>query len=78
MINIEPIGIVKNSFKEPADPFVMRKHESKIIIDPEFEEGLYRIEESVYIDITFHFHITIPHEKYVVNITEFTKKEEAL
>ncbi len=56
MIKIEPIGIVKNIFKEPADPFLMGKHESKIILDPEFEEGLYRIEESNYIDITFHFH----------------------
>jgi tRNA-Thr(GGU) m(6)t(6)A37 methyltransferase TsaA len=56
MIKIRPIGTVKNKFKESTDPFVMRKNKSKIIINPEFEDGLYRIEESVYIDITFHFH----------------------
>ncbi|MBN2612444.1 MAG: SAM-dependent methyltransferase [Bacteroidales bacterium] len=56
MITVEPIGIVKNKFKEPADPFLMRESQSKIIIDAKFEEGLYRIEESAYIDVTFHFH----------------------
>jgi len=56
MITIEPIGIVKNGFMEPADPFEMIKHESRIIINPEYEDGLYKIEQSEFIDITFHFH----------------------
>ncbi|HUX58330.1 MAG TPA: TrmO family methyltransferase [Bacteroidales bacterium] len=56
MITIKPIGIVRNDFVEPADPFEMVKHQSRIVIYPEFSEGLYKIEQSEFIDITFHFH----------------------
>lgn len=49
------IGIVKNRFNEPEDPAVIRAEESRIEISGEFSEGLYRIEESQYLDILFLF-----------------------
>jgi formylmethanofuran dehydrogenase subunit E len=53
---IQEIGVVKSRFKEPADPFEMRKWESTILIHKAFEEGLYRIEENPYIQVIFNFH----------------------
>jgi len=53
---IQEIGVVKSGFKESADPFEMRKHESTILINEGFEEGLFRIEENQYIQVLFHFH----------------------
>ncbi len=54
--HIQEIGIVKSRFKESADPFEMRKQESTILIHDDFAEGLYRLEESPYIQIIFNFH----------------------
>jgi hypothetical protein len=42
---IQEIGIVKNRFKEPADPYEIRRWESIIVIHETFEDGLDRIEE---------------------------------
>jgi formylmethanofuran dehydrogenase subunit E len=55
MRTIEEIGIVKSKFKESADPFEMRKHESTILIDKKYEEGLFRLEENRYIQVLFLF-----------------------
>ncbi|MBI9109315.1 MAG: tRNA (N6-threonylcarbamoyladenosine(37)-N6)-methyltransferase TrmO [Spirochaetales bacterium] len=55
MVEIREIGIVKNQYKEPADPFEMRKTESLIEIYEEFSEGLYDIESNSYLQILFHF-----------------------
>lgn len=55
MRKIEEIGIVKSKFKESADPFEMRKHESTIIVDKKYEEGLFRLEENRYIQVLFLF-----------------------
>lgn len=56
MLQIVPIGIVQSHFQQPADPMEMRKHESVIVIKPEYEEGLYRIEENEYVQVIFAFH----------------------
>ena len=56
MVNFKEIGIIKSNFKESADPYKMRDHESRIIIHNEFEEGLFKIEEEEYLDIIFSFH----------------------
>ncbi len=56
MINLKEIGIIKSHFKEQADPFKMKENESTIEIKEEFKEGLYRIEESEYIEVLFYFH----------------------
>jgi len=58
MEHINKIGTVKNSFKEHTDPNVIRKTESKIIVEKEFEDGLFRIEENRYIQVMFIFHLS--------------------
>ncbi len=54
----QSIGVVRSKFKERADPAKMRKYESIIIIDPKYEEGLYRIEKNEYIQVIFNFHLS--------------------
>src|SRR4030042_4462534 len=56
MFDFKEIGIIKSDFKESGDPFKMKEHESIIEIKKEFEDGLYRIEESDYLEIAFCFH----------------------
>ncbi len=53
---VYPIGYVESSFPEPDDPAVMREKESSLIIYPEYQEGLYKIEESDFLDVIFYFH----------------------
>jgi len=53
---VYPIGYVESSFPEPEDPEKMREKESSLIVYPEYEEGLYRIEESDFLDVLFYFH----------------------
>jgi formylmethanofuran dehydrogenase subunit E len=50
------IGVVKSSFTVPTDPGMMREKESLIIIDDEFNDGLYRVEENDYLIVVFHLH----------------------
>ncbi len=56
MFELQQIGIIKSDFKEPADPTEMRKHENSIIIEPEFAEGLYKIEGNDYLQVIFYLH----------------------
>jgi len=56
MQDIQEIGIVRNDMQEPMDPFEMRKQESIIAIHEQYVDGLYRIEDSEYIQIIFRFH----------------------
>jgi formylmethanofuran dehydrogenase subunit E len=56
MAEIREIGRVRSKFTDLTDPFVMRKEQSTIVIDPEFAEGLYDIESNRYLQILFHFH----------------------
>jgi formylmethanofuran dehydrogenase subunit E len=57
MIEISPIGYVSNRFKEaPADMDEMPQEESLIALEPEYQDGLYRIEEYQYLDVIFYFH----------------------
>ncbi|MFW5788064.1 MAG: tRNA (N6-threonylcarbamoyladenosine(37)-N6)-methyltransferase TrmO, partial [Halanaerobiales bacterium] len=42
----------------PAPPDEMRQYESTIEIKPEYEEGLYKIEESDFIVVIFNFHLS--------------------
>ncbi|TXT59143.1 MAG: tRNA-Thr(GGU) m(6)t(6)A37 methyltransferase TsaA [Promethearchaeota archaeon] len=50
------IGYVRNNFKSPTDALELRKYESLLVIFPEFEEGLHKIEENEYLQILFNFH----------------------
>ncbi|MBN2547382.1 MAG: tRNA (N6-threonylcarbamoyladenosine(37)-N6)-methyltransferase TrmO [Spirochaetes bacterium] len=56
MFDFKEIGVVRSNFKEHTDPFKMREFESTIEIKKEYVEGLYRIEESEYLEILFCFH----------------------
>ncbi len=58
MIELETIGIVKSKFTERKHTEEMRKSESTIEINPEYEEGLYRIDDSEYIQVLFNFHLS--------------------
>jgi len=55
IIPITTIGFVENKFSEPVDHEIIRKHESVIQVKPEYAEGLYRLEESEYIQVVFGF-----------------------
>jgi tRNA-Thr(GGU) m(6)t(6)A37 methyltransferase TsaA len=57
MVRLTQIGTVKSGFTEPQDPFEMRKHESRIEVLPEYAAGLYRLDESAYIQVIFGFHL---------------------
>ncbi|MGC9308105.1 MAG: tRNA (N6-threonylcarbamoyladenosine(37)-N6)-methyltransferase TrmO [Thermoplasmatota archaeon] len=56
MQDIRKIGVVHNDMHEPTDPFEMRKQESVIEIHEQYADGLYRIEDSDYIQVVFRFH----------------------
>ena len=58
MEHIKKIGTVKNNFREQVDPNILRKTESTIIVDKDFEDGLYKIEESRYLQVMFVFHLS--------------------
>lgn len=55
MADIREIGVVHSDFGESADPFEMRKQESRITVFEPFAEGLYGIEENSHILVLFHF-----------------------
>ncbi len=56
MQDIREIGVVHNDMTEPMDPHEMRQEESVIEIHERYADGLYRIEDSRYIQVVFHFH----------------------
>jgi len=58
MLSLTEIGTIKSKFSQKEDPFKMRKHESRIILKPEYTEGLYRLSESAYIQVVFGFHLS--------------------
>jgi formylmethanofuran dehydrogenase subunit E len=75
MIEIKPIGYVKNKFDAPADPFEMVKHESTIIINEGLEEGLFDIESSPFIDIIFSFHKS---DSYKLRIKNYYNEDKGV
>lgn len=58
MLEIVSIGKVKNKFKRPVNLEKIRQEESIIVIKPEYEEGLYRIEDNNYLQVVFNFHLS--------------------
>ncbi|MBN2532097.1 MAG: tRNA (N6-threonylcarbamoyladenosine(37)-N6)-methyltransferase TrmO [Spirochaetales bacterium] len=58
MITLKQIGKVESNFKEKEDPFVMRKQVSRIILEIDYTEGLYRLSEVPYIQVIFGFHLS--------------------
>jgi len=67
MKSLTTIGYVYSEYSAPADPFEMRERESTIIIDERFEEGLYDIENSSFLDIIFVFHKSEDYKLRLIN-----------
>jgi formylmethanofuran dehydrogenase subunit E len=67
MFKINEIGIVRSKFKKPVDPALMRSSESIIEIDDKYVKGLYRLEESEFIEIFFCFHKSKNYELETLN-----------
>ena len=61
-LKLTEIGTVRNDFEEPKGPDVMRDSESVIEVSPDYEEGLYEIESSDYLQILFYFHLADGYE----------------
>ena len=59
VFKIKPIGYVKNEFFESAESEKMRQENSYIVIYPEYQEGLYKIEESNFLNVIFYFHKSV-------------------
>ncbi len=54
-MEVQCIGRIKSSFSELANPEEMRKAISVIVVNEEYEDGLYRIEENKHIQVIFYF-----------------------
>jgi formylmethanofuran dehydrogenase subunit E len=48
------IGTIRSDFDDPGDPDEMRRHESTIVVEHAYEDGLYRIERNDHIVVLFH------------------------
>lgn len=56
-VSFAPIGYVINEYREPSDiPENYRGQVSRVVIDPELEEGLYRLEEEEQITVIAYLH----------------------
>lgn len=56
-VTFTPIGYVENDFDAPATPETIAATESRIVVAPEFVEGLTGLEASQQVMIIFHFHL---------------------
>ena len=68
-MNPQQIGIVRSKFTEPANPEIMKEQECLIEIFQDFEEGLFKIELSDYLEVYFQFHLS---EGYKLKTNTFT------
>jgi tRNA-Thr(GGU) m(6)t(6)A37 methyltransferase TsaA len=57
-ITFTPIGYVGNDFDAPTRPETIAADESRIVVVPEFVEGLTGLEAGQRVMIVFHFHLT--------------------
>jgi tRNA-Thr(GGU) m(6)t(6)A37 methyltransferase TsaA len=57
MLNLEPIGFVRNDIERSTD---FSDVVSEIVVNEDLTEGLYRIEESKEIDVIFWFDRSLP------------------
>ncbi len=56
MITIPTIGTIRSKFTEKADPFEMKREVSQLVLDEQYTEGLFGIEERMQLQVLFHFH----------------------
>lgn len=55
-ISISPIGVIQNKFNSPSRKVHIRAKRSKIVLFPQYAEGLYRIKKAKYLEVIFYFH----------------------
>lgn len=58
MIELSIIGYVHSLFDEPQSPGIIKKQPSVISVFPEFEDGLWKLKESRYLEIIYLFHLS--------------------
>ncbi len=56
-ITFTPIGYVENDFDAPATPEAIAAAESRVVVAPEFAEGLTGLEAGQRVMVVFHFHL---------------------
>lgn len=54
-MEVQCIGKIKSSFKESTSPEEMRKERSIIVVNEEYEDGLYKIEDNDHLQVIFYF-----------------------
>lgn len=54
-LSFTPIGHVRNAIREPREGFSKKNETSILDLLPQFAEGLYRLDDSSYIDVLFYF-----------------------
>ena len=57
-----PIGHVENDFYHPAPPKEIRAHESRLVLEEEFAQGLEGLQAGGRLTIVFHFHLSQGYE----------------
>ena len=55
-VTYNPIGFIENEFDQPASPERIREVESRIILNPDFVEGLTGLEPGGQVMVVFYFH----------------------
>ena len=58
MLQIEPIGIIRNLFSTPTEAENIRSLQSEIELYPSYEAGLLDIEKCRHLEIVYLFHKT--------------------
>ena len=56
-ITFNPIGYVENDFDAPATPETIAAAESRVVVAPEFVEGLTGLEAGQRVMVVFYFHL---------------------
>jgi len=56
-ITFNPIGYVESDFNAPARPEIMAAAESRVVLGPEFVEGLTGLKAGQRVMVVFHFHL---------------------
>jgi len=56
-VTFTPIGYVENDFDAPATPETIAAAESRVVVAPEFVEGLTGLEAGQRVMIVFYFHL---------------------
>ena len=67
------IGHVANRFDQPGSAEETRSEESRIVLRPEYADGLHKIEEHKYLDVIFYFHKSEPFDLKDQRVREGTR-----